>query len=235
MGGSAEDVPSRPTTDAGVVRCVWRCLLVWLLAVLIPGAASAGVTEFAVTTPKTYPYDITAGPDGALWFTATRVQDEQATYFIGRITTAGSVREFPSRTVFPVGTIATGPDGALWFATVGKIGRITTAGRISEFPLPNAKSFAASITAGPDGAVWFTDPHTRKIGRISVPACRVPRLRGKTLKAAKRVIRRHHCAVGKVKRRRSSKVKRGRIISQRPKAGKRRPGGSRVNLTVSKG
>jgi streptogramin lyase len=53
---------------------------------------------------------ITAGPDGALWFT------ENAANAIGRITTAGMVKTYPLPTpnAFPCG-IAAGPDGALWF------------------------------------------------------------------------------------------------------------------------
>jgi beta-lactam-binding protein with PASTA domain len=63
----------------------------------------------------------------------------------------------------------------------------------------------------------------------------VPRLGGKTLKGAKSALRRAHCAIGKIKRTRSTKAKRGRVISQKPKAGTRRPSGAKVNLTVSKG
>lgn len=62
--------------------------------------------------------------------------------------------------------------------------------------------------------------------------CRVPRLRGKTVKAAKRAIRRNHCKVGKVKKHRAKTVKRGRVVSQSPKPGKKRPKGAKVKMTV---
>jgi virginiamycin B lyase len=66
---------------------------------------------------------ITAGPDGALWFT------ESASGKIGRITTGGQIQEFslPSVSTHPLG-ITAGPDGALWFTeeSSDKIGRITT-------------------------------------------------------------------------------------------------------------
>jgi Tol biopolymer transport system component len=65
--------------------------------------------------------------------------------------------------------------------------------------------------------------------------CRVPRLRNKPLRAAKRAIRRANCRVGKINRGRSSTIRRGRVISQRPRAGTRRPSGARVRLTVSRG
>jgi serine/threonine-protein kinase len=63
----------------------------------------------------------------------------------------------------------------------------------------------------------------------------VPKVKGKTLKAAKRAIRSHHCAVGKVKNAASRTVKKGHVISQKPKPGKRLSRGAKVNLVVSKG
>jgi virginiamycin B lyase len=53
---------------------------------------------------------ITAGPDGALWFTDT------SNNAIGRITTSGAITEYPLPTgnALPNG-ITVGPDGNLWF------------------------------------------------------------------------------------------------------------------------
>ena len=107
---------------------------------------------------------ITAGPDGALWFTETLKNQ------IGRITTTGEFSEFPlpgpDGRVF---RLTAGPDGALWFAEGygNKIGRITTAGAITEFPLPTPDSGPGGITSGPDGALWFTEFLGNKIGRIT--------------------------------------------------------------------
>jgi hypothetical protein len=58
---------------------------------------------------------------------------------------------------------------------------------------------------------------------------------GKTLPAAKRTLALANCRVGKVGHAYSRIVKRGRVISQKPKFGTVRPGGSRVNLIVSQG
>jgi virginiamycin B lyase len=103
---------------------------------------------------------ITSGPDGALWFTEVTANK------IGRITTAGMIREFP---LYGDGRsprkIATGPDGALWFTeligTQGRIARITIDGAISEYRLSacpgNCGRYPFGITVGPDGALWFTD------------------------------------------------------------------------------
>jgi len=139
------------------------------------------VTEFSVPTASTL-QRITAGPDGNLWFTedvlSSTGQNNKIDGKIGRITTGGSITEFPlpKNCAFefcgPVG-ITAGPDGNVWFAAtdVNKIGRITPAGSITEFPLPTTCGSSNgcgpyAITAGPDGALWFTEA-ANDIGRIT--------------------------------------------------------------------
>jgi len=98
------------------------------------------------------PIMITAGSDGALWFTNA---DNNS---IGRITTAGVVTNYTGAGInFPQG-ITAGPDGALWFTNEsnGSIGRITTAGVLSFYTDPSI-SYPIMITTGPDGALWFTN------------------------------------------------------------------------------
>jgi uncharacterized delta-60 repeat protein len=65
--------------------------------------------------------------------------------------------------------------------------------------------------------------------------CEVPRLRGKTLAAARNAVKKAYCSVGKVTRAFSSKVKAGRVISQKPAPGKRLPPHGKVRLKLSKG
>jgi uncharacterized delta-60 repeat protein len=65
--------------------------------------------------------------------------------------------------------------------------------------------------------------------------CVVPSVKRKRLAAAKRAIRRAHCSVGRITRAYSAKVKRGRVISQKPKPGTTLPHGAKVSLKVSKG
>jgi len=58
---------------------------------------------------------------------------------------------------------------------------------------------------------------------------------GQRLRKAKTRIRRAHCRVGAVRRASSTLKKKGRVLRQRPAAGKRLRRGARVNLTVGKG
>jgi virginiamycin B lyase len=143
------------------VRVTVVCIAA-LIALLLPATASASISEYPVPTASSQMYDITAGPDGALWFTERQGNN------IGRITTGGDISEFavPTSGSLPLG-ITAGPDGAVWFTEEGarQIGRITTGGDISEFG-PTA-SYLWGITAGPDGALWFADAYGGSIGRIT--------------------------------------------------------------------
>ena len=68
-----------------------------------------------------------------------------------------------------------------------------------------------------------------------LPPCKVPRLRGKTLSAAKRALRHAGCGLGRVKSARSRSVGKGRVISSRPGARARRAHGTKVALLLSRG
>jgi PASTA domain/Divergent InlB B-repeat domain len=65
--------------------------------------------------------------------------------------------------------------------------------------------------------------------------CVVPKLRGKRLASARRALSKARCKPGTITRKYSKVVRRGRVISQRPKPGKHLPEGATVNLAVSKG
>jgi hypothetical protein len=67
-----------------------------------------------------------------------------------------------------------------------------------------------------------------------VPKCKVPRLVGKTLTRARRMIRAARCSVGRVRRVRSKRA-RNRVVSQRPRAGRVLAATAKVNLAVSRG
>lgn len=65
--------------------------------------------------------------------------------------------------------------------------------------------------------------------------CVVPKVRGKKLAAAKRLIRRHSCRVGRIRYRFSARVAKKRVLKQSPHAHSRRKRGAKVKLVVSKG
>ena len=126
-------------------------------------AGAAGPTISSYTDPSiSGPAGITAGPDGALWFT------NAGNNSIGRITTAGTVTSYADPSISAPQDITAGPDGALWFTNAGNnsIGRITTAGTVTNYTDPSI-SGPDGITTGPDGALWFTNAGNNSIGRIT--------------------------------------------------------------------
>src|SRR5262245_10759281 len=70
---------------------------------------------------------------------------------------------------------------------------------------------------------------------LGAPPCHVPPVRGRKLAAARSAIAKAGCKVGRVRRARSKKVKRGRVVSQSPRPGASLPNLGKVNLVVSRG
>jgi hypothetical protein len=81
----------------------------------------------------------------------------------------------------------------------------------------------------------LTMSEARSVSATFKALCVVPKVKGKTVRAAKRAIKRAHCSVGKVTRVFSAKVKKGRVVSPKPRAGRKLAPGAKVRLEVSKG
>ncbi|HXZ58501.1 MAG TPA: PASTA domain-containing protein [Gaiellaceae bacterium] len=92
---------------------------------------------------------------------------------------------------------------------------------------------------------WSGDCHGKKPCVLAMTAdhhvtatfqlCVVPKVVGLTLKKAKKKLAKAHCRAGKVKRASSAANRKGKVIKQSPKAGKKLKNGGKVNLTVGKG
>lgn len=94
-----------------------------------------------------------------------------------------------------------------------------------------AGGFSARIESG--GTITAQDFALARY--LGAAPCKVPNVRGKKLAVARSAITRARCRVGKVRRKESTSVKPGRVISQSPNAGERLPNRGKVNLVVSKG
>jgi subtilisin family serine protease len=71
--------------------------------------------------------------------------------------------------------------------------------------------------------------------QVAVVRCVVPNLKGKTVVAARKALKARRCALGRVKRAYSAKVKKGRIVSQNRRAGAKMKRGTKVAIVVSRG
>jgi uncharacterized delta-60 repeat protein len=127
------------------------------------------------------------------------------------------------------------PDGSL-DTSFNSNGKLTT-------PIGPGTDSASALVLQPNGrlvAAGSSDNGSRHMDfalaryRRDV-LCVVPQVKGKTLQAAERAIRRAQCSVGRVTRPFSATVKKGRVISQKPGPGKKLAAGFKVKLTVSNG
>jgi hypothetical protein len=126
---------------------------------------------------------------------------------------------------------ASDPVGIASVAVDGRPVAITAGGAFSAsvalHPGSNVISVSAANEAGNGAAAAVSVTYT--------PRCIVPRLRGKKLAAARTALRRARCRVGMVRSVRSRRVRRGRVISSKPRTGTMRRPGSTVGLLISLG
>jgi hypothetical protein len=100
----------------------------------------------------------------------------------------------------------------------------------------------ATITASYDGdSSHATSSATQQIavtapiGRFPARLCFVPRVTGKTVAQARRALRHSQCGSGRISHAFSKRIKKGRVISQKPGPHQSLPYQYRVRLVVSKG
>ncbi len=132
-----------------------------------PAAAASPIEEFTATPEGANlitPQEITAGPDGNLWYT-----DGGSNVY--KMSNSGSIINAYGTKIQGAQGIVTA-DGALWFtgSESASIGCVTPSGTIGEFEVPSAKSNPGpdldAITVGPDGNLWFTEAALNRIGRL---------------------------------------------------------------------
>ena len=202
-------------------------------------------------------------PDGEHWF-HVRAVDAQGNWgqavHVGpmRIDTFKPVRPVPSSPSHQLGGVSadrtidaawsgasdaqSGLDGFAVSWTQGRTGTPPTVKNLEE---------TVSRVTSPQlavGAWWFNIRAVDNAGnwsdtvsvgpfsiRVGPTACAVPRLRGLTLVAAKRLLTKRGCSLGRVSRVRSRRVARGRVVAQRPAPGIRLARGARVRVVLSRG
>jgi hypothetical protein len=92
-------------------------------------------------------------------------------------------------------------------------------------------AFSPTGAATRSGALRIGGRSFPLTGRGLAP-CVVPRLKGKTVKQARRALTRAHCTLGRVTRR--GRGRRGRIRAFKPKAGSVLAAGATVNVVVNR-
>lgn len=121
-------------------------------------------TEYSITTKNANPSVITAGPDGNLWFL-------ENTPFgaVAKISTSGTVTEYPAQFQNFQDGIVAAPDGAIWFAQCypNGVNRITTSGVLSNVQLTTPSACGNALTVGSDHKLWVAEGFAGAMGRLS--------------------------------------------------------------------
>lgn len=133
------------------------------------------------------------------------------------------------------GTVTSSPAGISCGSTCAHAFKHGTAVTLTAVTSARSRFAGWSGECSGTGSCNLTMSANRSVVATFKVLCVVPKVKGKRLRAAKRAIRMEHCAVGKVTRVFSKSVKKGRVISQKPKAGKKLAAGSKVTLKASKG
>jgi PASTA domain/IPT/TIG domain len=123
----------------------------------------------------------------------------------------------------------------------------------SNFAEVKGVSFGAAPAAGfsvaSEGQITATAPASKSIVPVTVTVttaagtatstqtftyegCKVPKLKGKKLKASKKKLKKADCRTGKVKKRKGATGSSGKVVKQSPKPGTILPPGARVKLTL---
>jgi uncharacterized delta-60 repeat protein len=152
----------------------------------------------------------------------------------GKIVTAGDSRRSPPDDS-EVTVVRYQPNGSL-DGRFGKHGIVTTSyGNV-------LYSYGEGLALQGDGKILVAgggmnagSPEVVGLVRLLGDTCVVPNVKRKPLDAARQAIGKAGCAAGKVTKAFSTKIAKGRVISQKPRAGARVATGTRVSLVVSKG
>jgi hypothetical protein len=102
--------------------------------------------------------------------------------------------------------------------------------KITAVAPPSAKVIGVDVTA----TTIAGTSATTKADRFFYEGCVVPKLKGKKLKNAKRILGRADCKVGKVISLKAKPSKAGKVLKQGAKPGKVLASGSKVKLTIGK-
>jgi hypothetical protein len=114
----------------------------------------------------------------------------------------------------------------------GQTVRIRIVDSNNEAPL-NVGVDAVSVTNQTLAAPVVTPAPTPAPAPVApVPTCKVPKLMGKKLKAAKKAIRAADCKVGTVTKKKGVTAKTGKVVRQSPKVGTSKAAGSKVSFKL---
>ena len=194
--------------------------------------------------PEEYSWQVTLGPDREL----EQTDDQHARVFYGDGTTAMTITAEEARDASgaSVPTSLAVSAGDVITLTVHHRAGNPAAGMIPfQYPVSPGPSFETGystvIVTGPFDEKQLREERERAPAEAEAaqraatevaPSCRVPTLRFKALRAAKRQLRKADCRIGAVAKRAGAAMGRGKVVVQHPRAGTELPAGAEVDLTL---
>ena len=207
---------------------------------------SPGGTEKTVTEGETLTFGVTAtDPDGdPVSLSASGVPEGADAALFSAGSGAGAVNRSFSWT--PDSTRAAGGPYTVTFTASDGVRSANLAVTITVLDAPagdgsggtaqdgTGTTDSGGTTQATDTATTSPTPATTTTTTAAPPArCVVPKLKGKTLRQAKQLLRAARCALGRVTRR-AARRRPGRVIAQSPRPGARRPAGTKVALVLAR-
>jgi uncharacterized repeat protein (TIGR01451 family) len=144
----------------------------------------------------------------------------------------------PAGVAFVSATASQGSCGATGDTVTCALGTIAS-GTGVQVTIVVVPTRAGTVTSSATVSEARQDPHAENDSAstetlVQAP-CVVPNVKGRTLTAARQAIARAHCTTGRVTRRYSKQVAKGRVLSQAPAPRTRLGNSAKVNLVVSRG
>jgi hypothetical protein len=133
------------------------------------------------------------------------------------------------------GTVTSAPAGIACGATCSAAFNYGTSVVLTASPTSTTKFMGWSGDCSGTGTCTLSMTANHAATATFKAKCVVPKVVGKTLKKAKALIKKRHCRVGKITRKFSTKKKKGRVLKQSPKPGKKLAPSAKVKLIVGKG
>lgn len=189
-----------------------------------------GDVEPGPTTLSSFPIQVAVADDGVVWATLRAGNVGRFDPRTGAYTEVSLPRSAQPE---PWGIAASpGSNPRVWVTDLGgAVWRIDGNGRgllrLDEGDGLRRDARPRTIVPGPQEALWFgiSGAFPPAIGRLIPPRCTVPNLRGSSRRGAKRRLLGAHCRLGRVSGR-------GRVRSQRPRAGRLLPERGRVSIRL---
>jgi Divergent InlB B-repeat domain/PASTA domain len=224
------------TSSSGGIECGSVCSAphaaapVTLTATAAPGSSFAG---WSGDCSGTGPCTLTMSADRAA--TATfEIADQMPPVLVPPVVESDKTLTI-ARAGRGTGTVTSSPAGISCGAVCAQTFAHSTSVTLAAAASARSRFAGWSGACSGTGSCTVSLSEARSVTATFKPLCVVPKLKGKTLRAAKLALTQAKCSVGKVTRAFSAQVRKGRVLAQKPRPGRKLAAGSKISLKLSKG